>query len=491
MTFSKKHLYDLAVAEVGYKGSPDDWEAAKKALLSATNADGDPEPIEEVRFGDQTINIRELVFTKSEKPKGRRVSFMVDPNDDVADREDKFNAAVAAAVEKEIKAGKVRNNGRVQQISESTNVGTVKSGEERMYEHRIANKTSAFKSYDMALGFGRDIQVKALKALGKFDEADELFKKTAEALTQKGYTLTTTATGSALVPEGYDADLHQLIRSYGVARRVCRNVPMASETIVRPKATGDLTVYYPADGSAGTESTKTWSNVQMRAKTGMVIVKASRQLTQDAAINVADDAGRDIVRAVAKCEDSTLFNADGTGVAGGYIPGCQGILNIISESTTGERLYKSTATSVLGVTLSDVIALMSTPGSFVGLNPAFHCTPQIASAVLHRLASASGGVTMKEVEGFGQVATFFGIPIITNNVMTTNLGTASVECLIYGDISLAADFGDRMGISVEISEQRYWDENNIGIKGTVRHDINVHGLGTSTTTGPLAVLLTS
>lgn len=45
-----------------------------------------------------------------------------------------------------------------------------------------------------------------------------------------------------------------------------------------------------------------------------------------------------------------------------------------------------------------------------------------------------------------------------------------------------------MGLSVEISEQRYWDENNIGIKGVARHDINVHALGATATAGPVAVL---
>jgi HK97 family phage major capsid protein len=493
MTFTKKHLYDLAVSEVGFKGSPDDWEAAKKALLSATNADGEPEPIEEVKVGSEVINIKELVFQKTEKPRGRRVAFMVDPNDDMDDKEEKFQAAVKDAVEKAIGAnGRPRGNGRVQPISDTVQVGTVKSGEERMYEHRIARKTSVFQSYDMALSFGRDIQVKALRALQQGEKAQELYTKTAEYLTQKGYTLTTTASGGALAAEGYDADLWQLLLQYGVARKVARVANMPGESLTRPKASGDLTVYYPNDGGAGTESTKTFSNVQMRAKEGMVITKASRALLQDSAINVADDAGRDIVRAVAKVEDNSLFNSDGSGVANGYIPGTQGILNIISETSTGARVFKSSATTPGAVTLGDVQTCMSTPGRFVGRMMAWHCTGQISGVLFHRLAASAGGITAKEIVGLGEVDHFLNVPIIYNNVMTTNLSTGSNRQLaIYGDISLAADFGDRMGLSVEISEQRYWDENNIGIKGTVRHDINVHGLGASTTTGPLAVLIQS
>ena len=493
MPFTKKNLYDLAVSEASFKGSPDDWEGAKKALLSATNADGEPEPIEEVKVGTEVINIRELVFQKTDKPRGRRVSFMLDP-ENTEGAEDKFKAAVAAEVEKAVGAnGRPKGNARVQQVSGETQVGTVKSAEERMYEARIRSGTAVFKTGGFATAhiFGSDIQYKMLRAIGKHIEADELFKKTAQFVEiTKGYTVTTTASGGALVPETFDPDLHQLMLSYGVVRKVSRVVNMTGETVVRPKATGDLTVYYPADGSAGTESSKTFSNVQMRAKEGMVITKASRAVIQDAAINVADDAGRDIVRAIAKVEDNSLFNSDGTGVAGGYIPGTQGILNIISETSTSNRLYKSSATTPGAVTEADITNLMALPGRYVGRMMAFHCTGQIGGVIFQRLAGAKGGMTSKMIEGLGEVEHYFNTPIIYNNVMTTNTATGSNrQLVVYGDISLAADFGDRMGLAVEISEQRYWDENNIGIKGTVRHDLNVHGLGSaSTTTGPLAVL---
>jgi len=142
------------------------------------------------------------------------------------------------------------------------------------------------------------------------------------------------------------------------------------------------------------------------------------------------------------------------------------------------------------VTLSEVVALMSLPGAFVGRMMAFHCTQQIGAAIFLRLAASVGGIVPREIQGLGMVQTFLGAPIIYNNVMTTAIGNqASRQLVVYGDISLAADFGDRVGLSVEISEQRYWDENNIGIKGTVRHDVNVHALGGTTTAGPLAVLI--
>lgn len=494
ITPTVRHLY-VAAKAVGYTGPDDNPDMMKRYCADLKGTDGKPDPLEVFMLEDGTeVEIKSLAFDVQPvrtKRRSVRVAGVIASEEDRDDADAKTKAAIDKVVEDRLKAMGVDPNAK-KRLPGSGDIGAIKSGEERMYEARIANKTSVFKSYDMALGFGTHIQVGALRQIGRHDEAEKKYAKTAEYLTQKGYTLTTTASGGALAPEGYDADLWQLLLEYGVARRTARVVNMATETIARPKASGDLTVYYPADGGAGTESSKTWSNVQMRAKEGMVIVKASRALVQDAAINVADDAGRDIVRAVAKVEDASLFNSDGTGVAGGYMPGVQGILNIISETSTGSRVFKSTATTPAGVTESDITSLMSTPGRFVGRMMAFHCTGQIGGVIFHRLAAAKGGVTAKEVKGLGEVDHYLNVPIIYNNVMTTNLGTgANRQLVVYGDISLAADFGDRMGLSVEISEQRYWDENNIGIKGTVRHDINVHGLGTSSTTGPLAVLLQS
>jgi len=503
-TFTKRHLYELAEQQVGHKGAPNEWESAKTALLAAKDEDGEPAPFDKVKFGSETIDIANLVFQKESKSRSRTATFFATA-DDTEGAEDKLNALVAKGVEDALaKRNGPKGNGRVNQISDSGQIGSVTSGEEREYAARIKSGKAVFSNYTLALGFGNDIRVKAMRALGFHEEAQKLYTWTAEQVVQKGYSLLTTASGQALSPVGYDADLHQLLNAYGVCRKTARAVNMTSDRTLRPKATGDLTVYYPEDGGAGTESSKTFSNVQLVAKMGMVITKMSKALTQDSAINVADDAGRDIVRAVAKQEDNSLFNANGNGAANGYIPQTQGILHQIggggasaatpwlqtSETATNSRVLLSAGTTPLAVTLAEITNLMALPGNFVGLMPAFHCTRQIAHAVLTRLAASVGGIQPLQLEGLGTVPSFLGAPIIYNNVMSTSMATgAKRQLMVYGDISLAADFGDRMGLAVEISDQRYWDENNIGVKGTVRHDINVHELGSTSTAGPLAVLI--
>lgn len=494
ITPTVRHLY-AAAKNVGYTG-PNDNPDLMKSFCDNLKTDGKPDPLLTFQMEDGTeVVIKDLAFETPE-PRVRRRSVRVVLNGDHDDGDAKADAMVQAAVDDRLKSMGLDPNRSKRMPNLASDVEVGESGEERMYNARIATGRAAFKSYGIALGFGAQIKMDYLRAVGKTQQAEDLYKSVRGQLDNrniriaKGYNLTTNAAGGALVPDGYDADLWQLVLTHGVARRSARVVPMSSETLTRPKATGTLTVRYPAQEGTPTQSTKTFSNVNMVAKEGVVLTQATKALMEDSAINIADDAGQDIARAIAYTEDNTLFNSDGSGETNGYIPQTQGILNIVSETSTGSRVYKSSATTPLGVTLSDVIALMSTPGAFAGRRMAFHCTPQIGAAIFQRLLGSAGGATPDQLRSLGADGMFLGVPVFYNNVMTTNLGTGSNRQLaVYADMSLVADFGDRKGVTIEISEQVYWASNSVGIKGTVRHDINVHGLGTSSTTGPCAVLI--
>ena len=47
----------------------------------------------------------------------------------------------------------------------------------------------------------------------------------------------------------------------------------------------------------------------------------------------------------------------------------------------------------------------------------------------------------------------------------------------------------RRGISIEVLRERYADQDSIGIKGTERIDINCHGVGDTSTAGPIVALI--
>ena len=49
--------------------------------------------------------------------------------------------------------------------------------------------------------------------------------------------------------------------------------------------------------------------------------------------------------------------------------------------------------------------------------------------------------------------------------------------------------GERRGVTIKRSEHRYFENDQIGLLGTERFDVNVHDMGDTATAGPLVSLV--
>jgi len=49
--------------------------------------------------------------------------------------------------------------------------------------------------------------------------------------------------------------------------------------------------------------------------------------------------------------------------------------------------------------------------------------------------------------------------------------------------------GERRGITIKRSDHRYFENDQIGILGTERFDVNVHDMGDTVVAGPLVSLV--
>jgi hypothetical protein len=49
--------------------------------------------------------------------------------------------------------------------------------------------------------------------------------------------------------------------------------------------------------------------------------------------------------------------------------------------------------------------------------------------------------------------------------------------------------GERRGVTIKRSDHRYFENDQIGLLGTERFDINVHDLGDNTNAGPLVAMV--
>lgn len=294
--------------------------------------------------------------------------------------------------------------------------------------------------------------------------------------------------GGFLVPAEMERTIIDLREEYGTARRLCRLWPMASDTKNVPRREGGLTAYFTAENpSAGvTESQKTWGNVQLVAKKAAVLTRYSTELDEDSIINMADDLAQEIAYAFSVLEDACLWNGDGSPTYGG-INGIRGkilgLASAINAATNHNTLAEVDAT--------DLMNLMAVLPKYALRNARFVCSQVAFATVFARLAQAAGGNTQDTLAG-PQNYRYQGYPIEIDQTLPGTSGSTdwiNTATIFFGDMELAAMFGNRRGVTIMASGHRYLEFDQIGILGTERFDINAANLGSASVAGPLAGLI--
>jgi len=64
-------------------------------------------------------------------------------------------------------------------------------------------------------------------------------------------------------------------------------------------------------------------------------------------------------------------------------------------------------------------------------------------------------------------------------------------CAYFGALELGTTMGDRRPTEIAVSEDRYFESDQIGVRGTTRFDINCHDVGDSSAAGAIVALKTA
>jgi len=133
---------------------------------------------------------------------------------------------------------------------------------------------------------------------------------------------------------------------------------------------------------------------------------------------------------------------------------------------------------------------MAAVPQFAKPGSAWYCGPVALELVFNAIKVAAGGNT-SDMLTQAQRPTFLGYPIEVSPVLPDGATTdySGLAMIGFGNLRLAATMGDRRGIRVALSSEQYWEEDQIGIKGTERFDINVHDMGSTTVKSPFCVLV--
>jgi HK97 family phage major capsid protein len=298
-------------------------------------------------------------------------------------------------------------------------------------------------------------------------------------------TTTTNSLGGYLVPEVLESTIIDLREERGVARRSVRVMPMASDSVVIPRRASGVTAYFVAENAEITASDKNWDAVSLTARKLAVMCKMSSEIAEDAIISIADDLASEIAYAFADKEDECLFNGDGTSTYGGVV----GLKSAVAAGGKVTAATGNTAFSTLD--LEDFEQMVGKLPQYAVANAAWYVSRVGWANSMLRLAEAAGGNTVAQVAG-GAPFQFLGFPVVIAQVMnSTTTAQVSTDGLAYlGDLRLAATMGTRRGISIDVDPSRYFEFDQIAIRGTQRFDLNVHERGTASVAGPVIMLST-
>jgi len=298
-------------------------------------------------------------------------------------------------------------------------------------------------------------------------------------------TTTTNSLGGYLVPEVLESTIIDLREERGVARRSVRVMPMASDSVVIPRRASGVTAYFVNENAEITASDKGWDAVSLSARKLAVLCKMSSEVAEDAIISIADDLASEIAYAFADKEDECLFNGDGTSTYGGVV----GLKAAVAAGGKVTAATGNTAFSTLD--LEDFEAMVGKLPQYAVANAAWYVSRVGWANSMLRLAEAAGGNTVAQVAG-GAPFQFLGFPVVIAQVMnSTTTAQTSTDGLAYlGDLRLAATMGTRRGIEIAVDPSRYFEFDQLAIRGTQRFDLNVHEKGTASVAGPVIMLST-
>ncbi len=298
--------------------------------------------------------------------------------------------------------------------------------------------------------------------------------------------------GGNLVPDEMSQAIIDYREKYGIFRQWADVVPMASDHQIIPTQLSVLTASFASENAAITESESTFSQVTLTAKKLGAITRISTELTEDAIISIADRVTYDLAYAFALKEDQCGFTGDGTSTYGGI----RGIKPILEDGSHTASWFEPNATHDFFSELdnTDITTTMARLPQWARDGAAFFCSSVAADAVFGRLKAAGGGNTISELASMGIsslgergiVGAYLGYPIVTSQVLPLTDASAVLNdkvMLLFGNLRLSSMLGERRAITIAISDQRYWELDQVAIRATERIDINNHGLGTDTVAG--------
>ena len=295
------------------------------------------------------------------------------------------------------------------------------------------------------------------------------------------------SSGAFLVPDDLSKAILDIRDSYGAIRRRARIVPMGSDTTRVSRHIGGNTASFVGENMTSSATTMGIDAVSLTAKKIGILLQISNELDEDTAVETVDYVANEVASAFAAMEDDCGFNGDGTSAYGRM----RGIGSIVLDGNHSKA--KVTAASghntFLTLDSTDLASLMSAVRSSAIPNGAWYCSQTCFSQTFLRLAGGTGYLPTAEVDGI-MTPFYLGFPVILSPKLPLISTTLSGKLMLaFGDMYAGAVLGQRRGLTLAVSGERYFDQDEIAVLATERFHTVMHDLGDNTNAGSLAALV--
>lgn len=295
------------------------------------------------------------------------------------------------------------------------------------------------------------------------------------------------ANGGFIVPSDLANAILDIRDSYGAFRRRARIVPMASDTTTVPRRPGGTGAFFIGEGTTATETSASIDSISLTAKKIAALIKISSELEEDAIVDIVDFVANEIALAFAAQEDDCAFNGDGTSAYGKM----RGIGSIVLDGNHGKAKVTAATNHNTFLTLdsTDLGNLMSSIRAAAIPNAGWYCSQTAFAQTFCRLAGGTGYLPMAMADGI-MTPHYLGFPVILTQKLPLISSTLSGKTMLaFGDMYLGGALGQRRGLTVARSDQRYLDQDQIAVLGTERFHSVIHDIGDNSNFGALAALV--
>lgn len=383
----------------------------------------------------------------------------------------------------------------IKRVNEQILPVEVKSANEGVKTMEFMNISSVRSAKNLPFEGSHEHKQKTAYAFGQYFKHLNKDVKATNWLDQNGYfesikaqNETTNSAGGFLVPDELMRELIFLREAYGVARRECRVMPMASDVQWYPVNSASTTGYWVGESTAPTQSQITLDRAEVLAKKLAILTYVSSELAEDSIIDVGAMLAEDMAWKVSQQEDAAVFLGDGTATYGSIT----GILAAVN-SVAGPGKISAAAGSAANwtaVTLANLRSMTGVLPTYAETNAKFYCSKNFYHAVVAAKLDALSG------NGFNDIAnastnnpTLFGYPVVFVQGMTnTAAGTTATPLVAFGDLKKATILGDRRLARIQVSDQYAFNTDEIVYRLTERIGFVCHDKGTVSAAGGVVVL---